>query len=158
MAYNNLSLEQKLLTKTVKVGECLIWTGQKCPKGYGRLLLDDRLQRAHRIMYSIRKGPIPKGAVVRHSCDNPSCINPAHLSIGTQLDNVRDMFARGRENKARGERAGQAKLTAEQVREIRSAYVSGVYRKGAGALARKYGVSKPAIQAILNGESWRHVT
>jgi HNH endonuclease len=157
MAFNRLSLEDKLLTKAVPQGECLVWIGQKHPRGYGRLRIGGKLRPAHRLMYELRHGPIPDGQVVRHSCDNPACINPAHLSIGTQLDNVQDMFERGRANKARGERSPKAKLTEAQVREIRARYVARSYGNGAHVLAREFGVSKPTIQAILSGDSWKHV-
>jgi hypothetical protein len=157
VSYNKLPLEQKLLTKAVQKGKCLIWIGQKDPKGYGRLRLNGKLQRAHRLMYELHNGPIEHGHVVLHSCDNPSCINPKHLSVGTQLENVHDMLAKGRANKMRGERHAKSKLTAEQVREIRRRYIPGKYGHGAHALAKEYGVSKPTIQAILNGESWTHI-
>lgn len=155
MSFNKLTLEEKLLAKATQQGECLIWTGQKDPRGYGKLRLNGRLQSAHRLMYTLRIGPIPEGMVVRHSCDNPSCIAIDHLSLGAQLDNVHDMFQRGRANKARGERASASKLTEAQVREIRASYVPGVYGKGSYVLARRYGVSKQSIQAILSGKSWR---
>ncbi len=93
--------------------------------------------------------------MIRHRCDNPSCINHEHLEVGSQLDNVRDMLERGRANKAKGETNGRAKLTAEQVAEIRNSYVPRKYGHGSHALAKKYGVSKPTIRAILNGEAWK---
>lgn len=153
MAYNKLSLEEKLLSKAAWHGECLIWFGQKCPKGYGRLRLEGKMQRAHRLMYQLRNGPIADGQVIRHSCDNPACVNPDHLCLGTQLENVRDMFVRGRANKLNGESHPNAKLTDLQVAEIRRRYVPGVYGKGAHVLAKEFGVSKPTIQAIVSGES-----
>lgn len=153
MAYNKLTLEEKLLSKAAWQGECLIWFGQKCPKGYGRLRIEGKQQRAHRLMYQLRHGPIADGLVVRHSCDNPSCINLDHLSLGTQLENVHDMLARGRANKVNGESHPSAKLTDSQVAEIRRRYVPGVYGKGARVLANEFGVSKPTILAIVSGKS-----
>jgi hypothetical protein len=155
MAYNKLTLEEKLLTKAAWQGECLIWFGQKCPKGYGRLRLEGKMQRAHRLMYQIKHGPIADGQVVRHSCDTPSCINPNHLSLGTQADNVHDMCDRGRTNRPKGEQHPKAKLTDSQVAEIRRRYVPGAYGKGAHCLAKEFGVSKQGIQAILSGKSRR---
>lgn len=155
MAYNKLTLEEKLLTKAAWQGECLIWFGQKCPKGYGRLRLEGKMQRAHRLMYQLEHGPIADGQVVRHSCDTPACINPNHLSLGTQADNVHDMCDRGRTNRPKGGQHPKAKLTDGQVAEIRRRYVPGVYGKGAHCLAKEFGVSKQGVQAILSGKSRR---
>ena len=155
MAYNSLSLAEKLNQKTVRQGECLVWTGQKDRRGYGFLRLDGRLKRAHRLAYELHIGPIPKGAVLRHSCDNPACIEVAHLQPGTQLQNVADMFSRGRANKATGAKHPKAKLTEEQVAEIRRRYVPRSYGRGPASLAKEFGVSKQAIQAILKGKTWR---
>lgn len=155
MAFNKLTLEQKLLTKAAWQGACLIWIGQKDPRGYGRLRIGGKFKRAPRLLWELRNGPIPAGQVIRHKCDTPSCINIEHLELGTQLQNVRDCFERGRANRANGERVASAKLTAEQVSEIRRRYLPGKYRRGAGALAREFGVSKQSVQAILRGDSWK---
>ena len=123
MAFNRLSLEEKLLSKAKRdESGCLVFVGQKDARGYGRLRLDGRHQRAHRLMYELHHGPIPQGYVVRHRCDNPSCIAIEHLEIGAQLDNVRDMWTRGRARKNLGETNGRAKLTETQVRDIRARY------------------------------------
>jgi hypothetical protein len=153
MANNTLTLAEKLLTKTVEQGACLVWIGMKSDKGYGLLKLNGKTQRAHRLMYQLHFGSIPDGLVVRHSCDNPSCVNIAHLHLGTQLDNVKDMFERHRANKVKGERHPKSKLTDEQVAEIRRRYIPGVYGNGSHALAKEFGVSKTSIRAILSGKS-----
>lgn len=114
MAYNTLSLAEKISTKAIKVDGCLIWQGQKDKRGYGFLRLDGRMQRAHRIAFELRNGPIPSGMVILHACDNPSCINLDHLAMGTQLANVRDMLNKGRANKATGARNAKTKLTPEK--------------------------------------------
>lgn len=154
MSYNKLSLEEKLLSKASQQGECLVWFGQKCKRGYGRLRLDGRLQRAHRLMYELRNGPIPAGAVVMHSCDNRACINPAHLSVGTQRENIHDMINKGRSNRVRGERHPKAKLTGEEVKEIRRRFVSYDRTNGARALGREFGVTWQSILAVVSGKSW----
>jgi len=155
MAFNKLSLQDKLLAKTVQVGECLIWTGQIDRNGYGRIRIDGKHRRAHIVHFELRNGPVPDGMVLMHSCDNRGCIHLGHLSPGTQLQNVQDMFAKGRANKAKGESHPKAKLTERQVAEIRGRYVPGKYGFGAHALAKEYGISKRAMQAILRGESWK---
>lgn len=98
---------------------------------------------------------------VLHHCDNPSCVNPEHLFLGTATDNMRDMTRKGRNirqthpEKFRGENAGLAKLTEEQVRDIRRLYAAGgvTYKE----LARRYGVAKYAIQSVVKRLTWREV-
>lgn len=159
MAYNKLSLAEKIATKTRPDPEsdCLLWIGQVNRHGYGLLRLDGRHQRAHRLAYELANGPIPPGLVIRHRCDNTSCVEVAHLELGAQIDNVRDMLERGRANKARGVKNPKAKLTEEQAREIRGSYQPHMHGKGAHCLAKQFGVSKPTIRAILNGETWAHL-
>lgn len=156
MAFNKLSLQDKLLTKTERLVNACV-DGQKCPKGYGRIRIGGKLRRAHIVHYELHHGPVPTGKVLLHSCDTPACIHLGHLSPGTQLENVRDMFAKGRANKARGEKASKAKLTAEQVLEIRRRYEPGKYGRGSRVLAKEFGVSSASILAVVKGESWAHI-
>lgn len=84
---------------------CWYWLGHVCKDGYGQITIrtdDNRYtSKAHRIAYQICKGDIPKGMYVLHSCDNPRCVNPDHLSVGTQKDNIKDMFQKGRSRSQR---------------------------------------------------------
>jgi hypothetical protein len=128
---------------------CWVWKGSK-RKGYGLMWRDGQATSAHRVCYEAFKGPIPKGMVVRHSCDNPSCINPGHLDLGTQAENVADREARGRRD-VKGEQVGTAKLTEANVLEIRSSEVSGV------KLAKKFGVHPTTISFIKSRKTWTHV-
>lgn len=157
MANNNLTLEQKLLTKIREEDGCWVWTGYKCKRGYGKIRINGIWKRAHRIMHELRKGPLLEGQVVLHSCDNPSCINPDHLSAGTQKDNVHDMLKKGRANRNKGERHHSSKLTDDEVREIRRRYSPGEHGKGAHVLAREFGVSKPVILDIIHRKTWCHI-
>lgn len=154
MAYNQMSLAEKLSTKakTSAHGDCLEWFGMKNVRGYGVLKLGGRNQRAHRLTYELHVGAIPAGLVIRHTCDNPACINPAHLIPGTQAQNIADMYQRDRQNRPKGEHASKAKLTAEQVAEARSRYVPGKRGSGAHVLAKEYGISKTSMRAILAGK------
>jgi hypothetical protein len=128
---------------------CWPWNGATDENGYGVFKTDGK-QTAHRVAYTIASGAIPAGQVVRHSCDNPVCVNPKHLSTGTHADNVRDRVIRDRS--ARGERNGRARLIEQDVREIRDSGESKTQ------LAAKYDVSEATILAILSGRSWAHVT
>src|SRR5260370_21245414 len=80
---------------------CWVYTGHLNSKGYGQIKYNDKLELVHRISYRIMKGRIPKGLFVLHKCDNPPCFNPDHLFVGTQLDNIRDMISKGRQNNNR---------------------------------------------------------
>ncbi len=126
--------------------------------GYGRLTrLKSGKRRnllAHRYVYAVAAGVRIEdldGQVVRHKCDNRRCVNPDHLQLGTQADNVLDMDKRGRSNRAGGEKHGMAKLTAAQVLEIRAAAAT------QKELAKRYGVCQDTICSIINRYTWRNL-
>jgi hypothetical protein len=108
--------------------------------------------KGHRVAYQLYKGPIPPGLVVRHTCDVPWCVNPAHLLLGTHGDNNRDKVERGRQ--ARGERQGLAKATTEGVREIRHRAATGETR---AALAAVFGITPATVSKIVLRRTWKHV-
>jgi hypothetical protein len=132
--------------------ECWLWKGALSSTGYGMVGFDGKRQKAHRIAYRLAVGAIASSGFICHRCDEPRCVNPAHLFEGSHADNVRDMMEKDRQN--RGERNGQAKLTERQVKEIRA-------RKGTETLrttAARYGVSAPAVHAIQANRAWRGLT
>lgn len=140
--------------------QCWLWTGRKNDCGYGRLSVDGRDARAHRLAYESVHGPgSADGLVVRHRCDTPACVNPAHLEIGTQADNVRDMNERGRHRgrPPRGEAHGNSKLSAADVVLIRSLHVPGSREFGGVALGRRFGVRHTTINMIVRRRHWTHV-
>ena len=131
---------------------CWLWCGGTNERGYGIIGLGRREQgvaKAHRVAYSLYRCD-PADAVVMHQCDNPACVNPDHLRLGTLGDNSRDCVAKGRNfiPDNRGERAKWAKLTLADVNEIRRKEMTGV------EYARRYGVSKSAIYEIWRGNNW----
>lgn len=133
--------------------ECWEWTRLRSPKGYGRLMHDRRAYRAHRVAWVVANGrDVPDGQVVRHTCDNPPCCNPAHLVLGTHVQNMNDRDERDRG--PQGERSGHARLTREQVVEIRSRRSTGEILR---VLAADYGVGLTTIHAITSGRNWRHL-
>ena len=96
--FRSIPLKKRLWTKVLKTKTCWEWTATKNPDGYGLIKLEGRMESAHRLVYRLKNGPIPKGLYVLHRCDVPRCVNPKHLFLGTQADNVRDMFRKGRGN------------------------------------------------------------
>lgn len=131
--------------------ECWPFLGARNQAGYGIMRpFGRRKVAAHRVAWQLANGPLPKGAILRHSCDNPSCVNPSHLVVGTHADNVADRVRRGRS--AVGERSGRAKLTPDAVRAIRLSSDS------TSVLAQRFGVTHCAVLAVRRGESWKHVS
>jgi hypothetical protein len=137
---------------------CWPFVGAKTPKGYGHFTnYRSGSNRAHRIAWRLTSGTDAGAAMVCHRCDNPPCCNPAHLYIGTAVENNRDRVARGRwrGGSPPGERSGRAKLTDASVREIRSRFAAGGVSKK--SLAREYGVSGTVIRHVITRVTWRHV-
>lgn len=137
-----------------KTGGCWLWTGARTSRNYGTVSWMNRQRSTHKLAYELTNGPVPDGLVVRHTCDNPPCCNPEHLSLGTVLDNVRDMLERGRKNPARGERCHHAKLTAEMVVEMRRLRANGSKLR---ELVTQFGVSLGTVGKACARESWKHV-
>lgn len=124
---------------------CWEWSGSVGPKGYGRY----SGSIAHRLAYEKHVGPIPKGVLVRHTCDNRLCVNPTHLLLGTPAQNSQDMKDRARQ--ARGETHSQAKLAGATVRRIRRMLAYGFAQR---FIALSVGVSQTTISDIKRGKSW----
>ena len=147
---------------------CWNWTGAKHNGGYGVLNFNGKTVDAHRLIYEMFKGQIPDTMCVCHHCDNPSCVNPSHLFLGTKKDNAYDRAQKGRtganiglnmkrfpERRAKGERQGSAKLTESDVRAIRELYAMGNHSQR--QLARQFHVGKTCIGEIVRHENWRHI-
>jgi hypothetical protein len=131
--------------------KCWEWTGHIAAKGYGYFRIDNKMVRTNRASYTIFTGHIADGLWVLHHCDNRKCVNPDHLFLGTQHDNILDMEAKKRSRHLSGESHGRAKLTAEQVAEIRKAHSDG---QSIRSLGRQYGVAKTSIARIVHGKGW----
>lgn len=168
-------------SKLDRDGDCWLWRGGKDKGGYGKFQVTNHLGgpkqyhvRAHRMAFALTHGRAPE-LYVLHACDTPLCCNPAHLSEGTQKQNIADMDRRGRrgrcpdssrlrgdahpsrthpERLARGERHGMAKLTAESVALIRDALANKEKQRD---IAKRFGVSQTAVWSIGNGRAWGHI-
>lgn len=130
--------------------QCWLWMGQRNKKGYGIVSRRGRRVLAHRLAYALANGPVTNDAVIRHRCDNPPCVNPAHIQSGSQADNMRDMRQRGRD--VRGEKHPNAKLTMAQAQMLRGEYAC---RAGSMKnLATKYGIGIRAVHEIVHGRRY----
>jgi hypothetical protein len=131
---------------------CWLWTAG-CVNGYGHFWLNVRMEKAHRISYFLAYGPIPEGLLVRHTCDNPPCVRPKHLLVGTHTDNIKDREDRGRGNQSKGSAHGKAKLTEADIPVIRERYKTETLQ----AIADDYGVFCTVISKAVRRKTWRHV-
>lgn len=135
---------------------CWLWTGPASGygTGYGVMRVNGRNFRAHRYSYWLHKGDIPAGLYVCHRCDNPICVNPDHLFLGTAAENMEDM--RRKRRSPAGEKNWQAKLDDEAVAYIRQHVKKRSKDFGFAALGRKFGVSGTAIQYAACGTTWKY--
>jgi len=130
---------------------CIEWVGYRNKEGYGRFGVNKKLVLAHRFAWMLEHGTIAKGKRVLHSCDNPSCVNVAHLHVGSHRQNMAEMVARGRQRGAIGESHGRCKLTDAQVLELRALHAAGVRRE---ELRVRFNVSKTWVRCIVTNQ-WR---
>lgn len=160
----------------VRMGDgCWEWQGSRTQFGYGKIKVQGVERTTHRFSWELANGPIPPGAYILHRCDNPPCVRPDHLFLGTQADNIHDMDDKDRRNApsehlgargeahwtrqkpeaaARGERVGGSKLTADDVREIRRLRTEGLTLK---VIAARFGVTFTNVDMIVNHQTWKHV-
>lgn len=136
---------------------CWLWIGGmtgSAPK-YGCVMFNYKSIRAHRYSYILHHGAFDKSLFVCHKCDTPSCVNPEHLFLGTQFDNMRDASKKNRFGDRKGIKCSAAKLSEEQVLAIRSEYIP--KKMGFKKLGKKYGVHHVTIQHICTRKTWKHI-
>lgn len=160
------STAARFWSKVDRSGECWTWTAACDRKGYGRMRFPRRHEGAHRVSWELTNGPIPEGMFVCHRCDNPPCVRPDHLFLGSHRDNMADMFAKGRDShpptfygdahwikrhgdhRPKGGAHPQAKLTDAEVAEVRRMVAAGSTQ---ASLCRQYGISKTHMSRIVRG-------
>ena len=141
----------RFMAKVNKTETCWLWTASKVKnRGYGRFELNEKIVLTHRLSYLHHHGEIQRGLVVRHKCRNRHCVNPDHLELGTQKDNIQDCLRDG--TMILGEKCPSSKLTEAQVLDIRSR-TGQLHRE----IAEEFGVTKENIGQIINRKSWKHL-
>lgn len=129
---------------------CWVWCACISATGYGAINHNKIAKKAHRVSYELFRGPTG-GLHVCHRCDNPKCVNPDHLFLGTQADNIADMHSKGRHTPR------QLLLTEDQVRLFKKNYVKGSKTLGVPAFARKFGVAAQTVRRVLLGQTWKDI-
>lgn len=145
-------LEKRFWRKVEKTDSCWLWTGAKFENGYGAIWTNPITQRAHRISWELNRGKIPPGLIVCHHCDNPPCVRPDHLFLGTLSDNRRDMVEKKRG--LVGALNSNSVLTEEQVLKLRELNGKSF---SISLLTSEYGVSKNTIRRAISGETWSYL-
>ena len=156
----NTTLHERLWSKIEKGDNtsCWLWRGAKYRNGYGMLWGHGRLERAHRLVWMDVVGTIPEMLLVLHKCDNRACCNPNHLFLGTQSDNIRDMYAKQRHARgdiSLGSRRYVAKLTEEQVVGVMARFLVG--KETIVEISRSLGVHRKIVDQICKGGTWTYL-
>jgi hypothetical protein len=150
-----LTIEERFLQYVNKTETCWLWTGYIRSDGYANFRpTSATTQLAHRVAYKLWNGDIPKKKLVRHKCDNPKCVNPNHLELGTQQDNMNDMVERGRYRNGIGMLNNNVKLTDYDIKEFRVFLELGLLQKD---IEIHYNVKQGCISCIKTNKKWTHV-
>lgn len=150
----SLSRYDVFLSKIQIVKDCWIWQGCKLKNGYGLFYLNRKQITTHRYSYLHHKGEIPENLCVLHICDTPSCVNPSHLVLGSQQDNLKDMIYKRRNNAGKEESHGKAKLKNCEVVEIKKMLKE---NKKTSEISLVFNVSTNCIRQIRNNLSWKNI-
>lgn len=142
----------RIYDKVSYVGDCWLWKGSLRPDGYGTIIYKQKHALAHRVAFTVFVSPIHNNLHVLHRCDNPACVNPYHLYLGTHQDNMKDRQVRQRGNQPKGSKRKNAKLTEEKVISIKAD--SRTHKE----IAQTYNVDETLISQVKRGIVWKHVT
>ena len=144
---------ERFMKKVDRSGDCWLWTAVRNSDGYGNFKLNGTMIKAHRVAYTLFLGPIPNGLHVLHRCDVPGCVNPNHLFLGTHMENMIDREAKGRGHDKRGEANGRAKLTLQEVWQIRDLVKCKLFTQI--EIGRMYGISNVVVSKISLFQLWK---
>ena len=150
--YKRRSIKERFWSKVDKGSKCWVWTAGT-NRGYGEFWIEDRMHKAHRISYEMEYRSVPPSMCVLHTCDNPPCVNPKHLFVGSQKDNIADAHSKGRlkNGTSLGSMHWCSKLTEKQVSIILKD--TRTHRK----IAKEYKVSRSTVSLIKQRKTWKHV-
>lgn len=148
--YDITGLDQRLSAKITVTDDCWLWKASTFPNGYGQYKHEGKNWKAHRLVYTLLVGPIPEDLSVLHRCDVRTCVNPAHLWVGTHQENMDDSAAKGRKGR---ENNPNSKLTEVDIREIRDLCLSGLF--SGPEIGQWYGVTGTMIGYIKRGNHWK---
>ena len=142
---------ERFIEKVEITDGCWIWAGAVNENGYGSFWDGERSETASRAAYRLFVSPIPDGLFVLHRCDNPKCVKPSHLFLGSHEDNMRDRDLKGRAAKLSGSRNPSAKLTEDQAREIKLSSLPAAH------FSSKFGIAESIVSSIRKGRTWKHL-
>lgn len=146
---------KRFWNRVAKTGKCWEWVGSNNGTGYCQINIEGMHVYVHRLSYQLIHGEIPKGMSVCHRCDNPRCVRPSHLFLGTHQQNINDKMRKGRHNPVKGEASGRSKLTDKEVLSIREEYATGNLTQI--QIAQQYNITESVICRIVNKKIWRHI-
>lgn len=157
MERNNSSFKERFLLRVLlpeNLNDCWKWTGSLRCNGYGQVSINNKMYLSHRVSFELFVGPIPDNLHVLHHCDNRACVNPSHLFLGTNYDNIQDRESKGRGKvpKLKGEDHAMHKLLEQDVYNIRSLCDEGKYTQT--EIAKMFGIGCPQVSAIKHRKSW----
>lgn len=140
-----------ILSMATRQGDCLIYAGNKNHEGYGVIGLNYKTRKVTRVLMELMGHKLSRKDLVCHRCDNPACVNPNHLFIGSSIDNVRDMISKGRD--VRGEKHHSAKISEKDVEKMISMSKDMSYKE----IGDQFGISAVAAWKVVRGKTWRHI-
>lgn len=147
-------VQERFMNKVLQTDTCWNWTGYRNSYGYGKFCLNKKIDFAHRVSFTLFKGEIPKGMCILHSCDNPRCVRPQHIRLGTHKENMEDKVAKNRQHKPNGELNGRSKLKNHDVSELLVLHAFGF---SGVELAKQFDISIAVVSTIINNRSWKHI-
>ena len=152
---------EKILERCVRQNDCFVWAGATTKRrmGYGRIMIANKAWCVHRVVWTVLVGEIQEQKIIMHSCDNPLCCNVAHMSVGDQTENVKDMIRKKRKvtNTTKGSSSVNAKINEDDAKWIIENHKRFDPVYGTSPLANRFGIGASQVSRIVSGKRWAHV-